>query len=145
MNLCNRRLKKWSNLLIWMMVIFLLSNQPHSGTTTYGIIEKILPIGLESSVVDTINFLVRKCAHFTEYFILSYLIYSLLGEYFKVKRDIVIKSILFCFLYALIDEFHQLFVPGRSGVFRDCIIDMFGCFFYLILKYFLPSKSVLKR
>ena len=30
------------------------------------------------------------------------------------------------FLYACTDEFHQLFVPGRSGNFRDVIIDTSG-------------------
>ena len=34
--------------------------------------------------------------------------------------------IVFCFLYACSDEIHQLFVPGRSGMFTDVLIDTGG-------------------
>lgn len=31
-----------------------------------------------------------------------------------------------CILYAISDEFHQLFVPGRGGQIRDVLIDSTG-------------------
>ena len=35
-------------------------------------------------------------------------------------------TILICFVYSCTDEFHQLFINGRTGQFSDCIIDTLG-------------------
>ncbi|MBQ3466792.1 MAG: VanZ family protein, partial [Oscillospiraceae bacterium] len=42
-----------------------------------------------------------------------------------------LTGLLFCFLYACSDEFHQLFVPGRAGMFSDVLIDTVGVLFGL--------------
>ena len=43
----------------------------------------------------------------------------------NIKKAIII-AFLCTFLYACSDEFHQLFIPGRSGEFRDVMIDSTG-------------------
>ena len=43
----------------------------------------------------------------------------------NIKKAIII-AFLGTFLYACSDEFHQLFIPGRSGEFRDVMIDSTG-------------------
>jgi VanZ family protein len=43
----------------------------------------------------------------------------------KVKKSFIITFI-FCFLYAVSDEVHQIFVPGRAFAIRDIIIDTSG-------------------
>ena len=78
-----KKLIKWLMLLLWMLVIFIFSSQPHSGETTKSIIEQIMPNIKTNSLLDMINFIVRKSAHITEYFILTLLIISLLKEYTK--------------------------------------------------------------
>lgn len=61
----------------------------------------------------------------TEYAILAVLLLGILaGEY--MEGCIVIWSVILAALYASTDEFHQLFVPGRSGQFRDVLIDSCG-------------------
>ena len=40
---------------------------------------------------------------------------------------------IFCILYAMSDEFHQLFVPGRSGEIRDICIDSLGALLGIII------------
>ena len=35
-------------------------------------------------------------------------------------------TLVFCFLYAITDEIHQMFVPGRAAMIRDVIIDSCG-------------------
>ena len=105
--------------IIWMGVIFYMSNQPasissiHSGNTI-NIISKLPIIGNIMDYLTSINigeFIVRKCAHMT--------------EYDNIKKAIII-AFLGTFLYACSDEFHQLFIPGRSGEFRDVMIDSTG-------------------
>ena len=51
------------------------------------------------------------------------LIYQIKGKY---KLVYCIISIVVCFVYACTDEFHQLFVDGRAGLFSDVIIDTIG-------------------
>ena len=45
---------------------------------------------------------------------------------------------LICFLYSLTDEYHQYFVPGRTSLFTDCLIDTTGsiiaCVIYSVVK-----------
>ena len=62
---------------------------------------------------------------------------------FNFKKKYLI--ILFCFLYAISDEIHQLFIVNRSCELRDVLIDMIG----VLIGYFLikikESKTIFKR
>ena len=139
-----KKLIKWLVLLLWMLVIFLFSSQPHSGEATKSIIENIIPNIKTNSLLDMINFIVRKSAHVTEYFILALLTISLLKEYTKKERTILLSSIIFCFIYAMTDEYHQSFVPGRSSLFRDVLIDTSGGILAIILNYIYMHKYSIK-
>ena len=80
-------------------------------------------------IVDVINAPIRKCAHAVEYFVLTFLtLFALRGKdtwNMPIKKSIII-ALGICFVYSLTDEFHQLFVPARSGQFSDCINDTLG-------------------
>lgn len=140
-----KKLIKWLMLLIWMLVIFLFSSQPHSGEITKSIIEQIMPNIKTNSLLDMINFIVRKSAHITEYFILALLTISLLKEYTKKQSVILVSSLIFCFIYALTDEFHQSFIPGRSSLFRDVLIDTSGSVLSLVSYYLYQKKFTIKK
>lgn len=120
------KLKKWLILIVWMFIIFIFSNQPHSGSVTHDMVEQILPNIKYDSLINIINFTIRKLAHLSEYFILTLLTISLSKEYIKKEKIILLISIIFCFIFALTDEYHQSLVPGRTGVFTDVIIDTIG-------------------
>ena len=83
--------------------------------------------------IEKLQPVVRKLAHFSLYMFLGILIVSCAltfkGRYL-VKFDI---SILLSFLYACTDEWHQTFVPGRSGQFNDVAIDTSGAFLGIIV------------
>ncbi len=115
------KLKKWILLLLWMLIIFLFSNQPHSGTITHNMIKTYVS---SSDLVTTLNFIIRKSAHVMEYLILFLLTHSLLKEYQTNSKKIIVLSLIFCFLYACSDEYHQSLVPGRTSQFKDVIIDI---------------------
>jgi len=84
--------------------------------------------------LEFLSLLIRKLAHFTEYFILGILTINCFKDY--KFNNIFIYSLLFCIFYACTDEVHQLFVPGRSGNIIDVLIDsvgsIFGCGSYFI-------------
>lgn len=126
----------WVLFLGWMILIFYMSHQPAViSDQQSGLVIKIinkLGIELQGVAKETVVFIVRKIAHYSEYFILAILAYNLLRCY-KDKRRSVILSIFIIFLYACTDEIHQLFVIGRNGCMRDVFIDTFGGSTYLVL------------
>ena len=116
-----------------MIVIFIFSHQPHSGSITYHVIEEFFPALRGSFLIDIFNFIIRKSAHFIEYFVLCFLMYSFLKEYSFSGKKLCFFSVIFCFLYALTDEFHQAFVPGRTATIRDCFVDLTGSLFFILI------------
>ena len=86
-----------------------------------------LPAAEQTEIVASLQFLARKSAHFSIYMILGVLIFLTFISYENLL--FVVRLTLsggICLLYAASDEFHQLFVPGRSGEVRDVIIDFSG-------------------
>lgn len=124
-----RKIIHWTLLIIWVIGIFMMSNQPASisDSQSEGVIKILLSIGIDTNSIfgQLANFIVRKCAHFLEYMILAILYFNVAKLYFNRKK-VIISTIAFVFLYACSDEIHQLFVPGREGAFRDVLIDTFG-------------------
>lgn len=117
-----KKIVKLLLIVIWLLVIFLFSNQDGSTSTslTNGILEKYL-FFVDS---DIFFMIIRKMAHITEYFILGILVLNFINE-LKIDKKIVV-SILICFILASFDEFHQLFIPDRTGRLLDVFIDMIG-------------------
>lgn len=130
-------------LILWLALIYYFSSQ--NGTVSGGLssriliyIANILKITNVDSFVSNFSFLIRKLAHFSEYFILFILTYVCFKEY-KIN-NLLLLSLLFCLLAASFDEIHQLFIEGRSGQVRDVLIDFFGS-----LTSSLFYKKILKK
>ncbi len=129
----------WVLLIIWMVGIVIMSNQPASisDSESGGVIGILSRIGIDMNNIfgQLANFIVRKCAHLLEYMILALLVLNVLKLYFNMKQ-VVIITIVFVFLYACSDEIHQLFVPGREGAIRDVIIDTCGGITLVLIRLF---------
>ncbi|MFQ6000683.1 MAG: VanZ family protein [Anaerolineae bacterium] len=98
------RVNRWLPVLLWMGLIFFLSSQPH------------LP-GYPHPLID---FLLKKMAHLFEYAVLAILLHRGVGD------DDGWRALLIGGLYALSDEFHQGFVPGRNAELLDLAFDILG-------------------
>lgn len=121
-------------LLLWMCVIFYMSNSSSSGEHSYRVIKRLLNWMAPGSAEElsypslhAIEYIMRKMSHVSEYAILTFL--GLRAIHYG-RPDLSYKHIGiatgFAFLYALSDEIHQIFVPGRSGLGRDVLIDGIG-------------------
>ncbi len=113
--------------LLWMVVIFVLSHQSASiSSGQSGVFVEQLHYIAPSIDQQLLTFLVRKGAHIFAYFVLGILMFNALWRVdlsnFRFNRPAML-SIIVCALYATSDEFHQLFISGRSGEIRDIIID----------------------
>jgi VanZ family protein len=114
-----KMLQLWLPVVLWAALIFGLSGIPK------------LDSGLE------LDYILRKMAHVTEYAILTCLLWRALKGYNLAPVYLVAYPALISLLYAVSDEFHQSFVPGRQGSASDVVIDSIGiAVFFVIRKIF---------
>jgi VanZ family protein len=128
-------------LLLWMLVIFKFSSEDHSQSAARSdaVIQFVASKGFEvTSSAQT--FETRKLAHFSLYFVLGFLVYNVARTKAWGRGLMVKLSVPFCALYAASDEFHQMFVPGRSPELRDVLIDTTAACLGLLLFVFIESK-----
>lgn len=134
----NKKMISWIMLIAWMGIIFFMSHQPGEVSSSQSeLVLKIfsfLGIELNQYFGGLATFVIRKTAHFSEYLILFLFAYNVSRFYFTTKKA-RLYSIIFVFLYASTDEFHQYFIPGRNMAFKDVLIDTSGGVIgYLIMK-----------
>lgn len=134
-----KKIKYYLPAIIWMIFIFIMSNTTgtNSANQSNFFVEIITNfIKIEPSIL---SFIIRKTAHMSEYAILLLLIYYGLS---KNKFNFqLLNSFIITFFYACSDEFHQLFISGRSGQFKDVLIDSCGALIMLIIIYLWQKKS----
>ena len=76
----------------------------------------------------TIHFIIRKLAHFIEYAILGWLAARAFRTSPRpaIREHWFLSSATLVVTFALLDEYHQSFVPTRTGTVYDSFIDMAG-------------------
>ena len=125
-----RWLKTWWPALAWAAVISIFSTGAFTSENTSRIILPVLHWFLPHASHATLVFMhhvIRKCGHFTEYFILSLLILrGIRAGRHETHLAWALAAIAAVAGYAAIDEFHQRFVPGRTPAVRDVLIDTAG-------------------
>ncbi|ABO51521.1 VanZ family protein [Desulforamulus reducens MI-1] len=123
----------WAAVLLWMALIFNLSSQvaEQSNQLSTGIkevivktVEKVAPKA--EFDIDDFNHILRKNAHFFAYLVLGILVLNALKTCGVTGYPSIALALGICILYAMSDEVHQLFVPGRGGQVKDVIIDSAG-------------------
>ena len=140
-------------LILWMIVIFSFSSADANKST--GTSDKVITTMIEIKdkitnnetpnnekeiIVKNSSFYIRKIAHITEYLILGFLMFNLLKQYSVTN---IYYAIGLSILYSCTDEFHQLFISGRSGNIRDILIDSIGILIgtYLYKLLFIKNKE----
>ncbi|HLR03348.1 MAG TPA: VanZ family protein [Virgibacillus sp.] len=120
----------WLAIIGWIAIFFTLSQ--HSGhqfseisATMTNAFHRVMEIFFPSLTHDdrTFYLLIRKSAHFFEYMLLGALILHALRH--RLFSGAII-AVFISAIYAMTDEFHQLFVPGRGAEIRDVMIDSLG-------------------
>lgn len=133
--------------VIWMVCIYKLSgmNSKNSNGKSTDIIALFIEDTLEitneygitnsnpnaqklARVSQLINAPMRKVIHATVYFVLAFFVIILLNIIFDHKKywlTLVIALVL-CIGFAILDEYHQTFVAGRTGQILDVCIDTVG-------------------
>jgi len=140
-----------------MAVIFHLSAQTAavSDSTSAGFIDwaltaffakfKYLSEAAQAQAVASCQFIVRKAAHFSLYALLGILWYAPMYSWTNGAKKSACLSWMATALYAVSDEIHQKFVPGRSGELRDVLIDSAGAAVGILLVYVIVKIILRKR
>ena len=125
----------WIAVFLWMALIFNLSSkaveQSNSLSTEIAktvvvITEKVAPEKATEIDIRELNHLIRKKSHFLIYLVLGILSMGAVRQSRIYGIKGVVVTLLFCSLYAISDEVHQLFVPGRGAQISDVFIDIAG-------------------
>ena len=135
------RMKK-RTLILWTLTIvytcLIWNNSLASGTSSGNLSEKVAEYLLTfvnkagfTISFDLFHHYVRKLAHFSEYFLLAVLVLTSVHNTMKQKK--YLPLLLFGIGVPVIDETIQRFIPGRTGCFTDCLIDMSGYLAGLII------------
>lgn len=116
-------------------------NSSKSGTQSHKISRKVVSLLknskiLNNPVVDKIHkklklgkntdFIVRKYAHGLEFALLACFTSILIFSYGKKGLEALVYILFIILLAAVLDEFHQYFIPGRGSSVVDIIIDFIG-------------------
>ena len=123
------QLRRWLPALGWATVIWTFSTGWFTGERTAAVLLPVLSVlfpGASPAELRAIHQGVRKLAHFTEYLILSVLLYRALRAGRRWNLRAAGLAFTLAGIYAMSDELHQWFVPGRTAAASDCLIDMSG-------------------
>ena len=140
---------------IWMIAIFIFSNQPgtQSENTSESVTSKVINIASQiinieqntkENLIQIIDPIMRKLAHFTIYLIGGFLIMNFANTYKAKETTKIAYSIIAGMIYAGTDELHQYFIEGRSCLITDVFIDTLGVTtgVYIFLLMFTIYKKI---
>ena len=134
-----RWLRAWWPAVLWATFIFLMSTDSFSAAHTGSFIEPILRWLLPSFSTDQINeihYTIRKCAHFTEYFIFGLFLYRAVRSANTGWRwTWGLGAWIIAAGYSALDELHQAFVASRTSSPVDSLIDSSGAFMAIVFLY----------
>lgn len=124
--------KWWMIAIGWCTVIALATRQPFfTGDST----EQLLDNPLFNS--EILNYYIRKAVHLVAFGLLAVFFWLALRE--KPFRYLLAWGL--ATIYGAIDEWHQSFIPDRSALVTDVLIDSVGAVFSLVIVYVVQKKA----
>ena len=133
--------------VLWMGFIFYMSHQPAkiSSAQSDNVVHIIKKVSKNEEIENNINsFIVRKGAHMFLFCVLAILFFGSAYNGDNILKSVFI-ALLLAFLYACSDEYHQTFVVGRSGQFKDVLIDFSGAFIGILIVSLIAKFNIFKK
>jgi len=130
-----QKLRAWIAAALWLGLIAGESTSLGSAENTGRILFPLLHflMGLDLSRFEVVHFYIRKSGHFFGYFMLSWLLFRAWKASLSfpgMRWSIQWAGIAFFMtaLVASLDEWHQTFIPGRTGLVSDVVLDSSAAF-----------------
>lgn len=100
----------------------------------------------DDDFIKKLNIYIRKFAHGFEFLVLSLIIFLTLKSFDIKNRECIIYTLFIVLLYAVIDEYRQLYIPGRTSSVRDIVIDFIGGIVgVIILQFIIGFKKIISK
>ena len=129
-------------MVLWMIFIFIMSSMNETTSSNQsGFFVSLIANLFNIKNIEILTTIVRKMAHFTEYFILGILVINSLD----ISNKRYLYSFIIGFIYAISDEVHQLFITGRSGKIFDVLIDSLGIIMSIFIYMAYKNLTKLKK
>ena len=123
-------LRWWWPVFVWALLVTSFSTDPFSSDNTSRVIVPLLHWlfpAAHPETLELVHHLIRKCAHLTEYFILSLLLVrGVRGNRPGWRMEWAVAAVALAGGWAAVDELHQAFVPSRGASMVDVLIDACG-------------------
>ena len=139
------KLLLWLPALLWYRVIWGFSAQTAavSGDLSDRLLWRLMALvspafagadtATQNAAVELLSFFERKAAHMFLYLVLILLLWLALLPLVRGKKHQVLLAAVLCAVLAGLDEYHQTFIPGRSGELRDVCVDLAGAAIAVLL------------
>jgi VanZ family protein len=158
--------RNWWAVLVWLGVIRLESTDAASSDNTLGWLHTVLFFlfpHMNGGWVWQINYFLRKSGHFMGYGILAALVFLALrntnrDRLFPLlsrswgtclhdlwRMEWVLLGMGVAVITASLDEIHQSFIPSRTGVWQDVVLDACGAAILQVIIYFLSRRALSRR
>ncbi len=138
----------WLPVIAWMCLIFAGSTDLMSAEHTsrfLGPLLRWLKPDISSATLNAAQLAIRKAAHVTEYAILAGLLWRAARHSWTLVAASFWKSAAFALfaatIHAAVDEFHQSFVPSRTAMTRDVMIDICGALLGLLICWIVAGNN----
>lgn len=95
------------------------------------------------TIILRVEKVIRKIAHFSIYTAVGLLLMALLSTFEMKEKNRIIMSLIIGIIYACSDEIHQSFVPERSPMITDVMIDTMGVMLGILL--IMLGKAIIKK
>lgn len=123
-------LKAWIAAILWLIVITIESTSYLSGQNTSHILYPLFHFlfGIDAAHFEPLHHLLRKTGHVIGYALLSFFLFrawreTLPAEPRKWTFRWATLAVLGSLLVASLDEWHQTFLPSRTGRWQDVVLD----------------------
>lgn len=129
-------IKSWLPVFIWIIFVFIGSTDLMSAEHTSRFIAPFLRWfvpDVSDATIASVQLIVRKGAHLTEYAILAALLYRASRQNLRSLMRAALIAFVIAAICAALDEFHQSFVASRTASPWDVMIDCFGVLIGLLL------------
>lgn len=105
---------------------------------------------VQNVIIFELNLFIRKAAHFSVFFLMSAFIYAETVIWIKNYFFSGVISVFLSMVYAVIDEYHQSFTPGRTPMIKDIFIDAAGALLgaaacFCIISVVFHVKAIMRK
>jgi VanZ family protein len=142
-------IKTWIAALLWIGLIAIESTDTFSAEHTSRFLYPILHflMGLDPTAFEVVHHYIRKSGHFVGYFTLSFFLFRAWRATLRLPwapRWALRWAAIAFFMSALVaslDEWHQTFIPSRTGKISDVLLDSFAAFTAQVLIFLYLSRK----